>query len=140
MSGAEPEVLLDISLSAVPASCAHARHEIGASLQGLAVDLTAVALAVSEAVTNAVVHAYRHREIPAADDHVGLRVTADSCGVWIIVTDDGVGMSPRDDSPGLGLGLDVIAKLTDELLIVQRDTGTGVHMRFAFAQAADDSR
>lgn len=131
----EAERLLEVSLSAVPASCARVRHEIGAALEGLAVDLEAVALAVSEAVTNAVIHAYRHRETPRPDDRVDVRVTADVDGVWIVVTDDGVGMSPRDDSPGLGLGLQVIADLTDQLLIVQGETGTRVHMRFSFAAA-----
>jgi serine/threonine-protein kinase RsbW len=136
VGGIEAERLLELSLSAVPASCARARDEIGAALQGLAVDMAAVALAASEAITNAVVHAYRHRESPHADDRVHVRVTADADGVWIIVADDGVGMSPRDDSPGLGLGLNVIAKVTDQLLIVQGDTGTRVHMRFSLAGAA----
>jgi len=137
--GIEAEHLLDVSLSAVPTSCARARDEIGAALQGLAIDIAAVALAVSEAVTNAVVHAYRHREAPQTGERVNLRVTADADGVWITVTDNGVGMSPRDDSPGLGLGLQVIAKVTDQLLIVQGEPGTRVHMRFCFA-AGDSPR
>jgi serine/threonine-protein kinase RsbW len=132
VGGIEAERLLEVSLSAVPASCRRARYEIGAALEGLAVDRDAVALAVSEAVTNAVVHAYRHRVTAHPDDRVDVSVTADADGVWITVSDDGVGMSPRDDSPGLGLGLHVIAKLTDQLLIAQGATGTRVHMRFSF--------
>ena len=132
VGGTQTELLLEVSLSAVPASCARARDEIGMALEGLALDVGRVALAISEAVTNAVVHAYRHREIPHADDRVNLRVTADADGVWIAVTDEGVGMAPRDDSPGLGLGLSIIAKLADQLLIVQGEPGTRVHMRFSF--------
>jgi serine/threonine-protein kinase RsbW len=140
VGGIEAERLLELSLSAVPASCARARYEIAAALEGLAVDIAAVALAVSEAVTNAVVHAYRYRETPHPDDRVNVSVTADADGVWITVIDDGVGMSPRDDSPGLGLGLHVIATLTDQLLIVQGESGTRVHMRFSFAPTAADPR
>jgi anti-sigma regulatory factor (Ser/Thr protein kinase) len=100
----------------------------------------AVELAVSEAVTNAVVHAYRDRAGDGTDDRFEVRLKTDAEGVWIIVVDDGVGMSPRADSPGLGLGLSVIAELTDQLLIVQGETGTRVHMRFGFVGDGTDER
>lgn len=138
MGGSEAEPLLELSLPAVPASCARARHEISAALQGLRVDLAAVGLAVSEAVGNAVVHAYRDRDGGGADARVHLRLTADPEGVWVRVSDDGVGMSPREDSPGLGLGLSLIARSSDQLLIVQGATGTRVHIRFAFAGVRAD--
>jgi serine/threonine-protein kinase RsbW len=122
--------LLELSLPAVPASCARARREVRAALHELRVDMWAVEVAVSEAVSNAVVHAYRDRVGQSADDRFEVRLTADLEGVWVVVVDDGVGMSARPDSPGLGLGLGVIGKLTDQLLIVQGETGTRVHMRF----------
>jgi len=95
--------------------------------------VAAIELAVSEAVSNAVLHAYRERGGAAADPQLRLRLTEDDEGVWIVVSDDGVGMSARDDSPGLGVGLSLIARLSDQLLIVQGDIGTRVHMRFSFA-------
>src|SRR4051812_46909659 len=55
--GIEAEHLLDVSLSAVPTSCARARDEIGAALQGLAIDIAAVALARSEGGTKTLGHA-----------------------------------------------------------------------------------
>jgi serine/threonine-protein kinase RsbW len=133
VGGSEAERVLELSLSAVPASCARARREICAALHGLAVDVAAVELSVSEAVSNVVLHAYRDRPGATDEERVDVRLTADAEGVWVVVTDHGVGMSPRDDSPGLGLGLSVIAKLSDQLLIVQGETGTRVHMRFSFA-------
>lgn len=127
----EAERMLELSLPAVPASCPQARHDVSAAVQGRGVDVAAVELAVSEAVSNVVLHAYRDR--PEGTEHgpIHLRVTADSGGVWVLVADDGVGMSPRDDSPGLGLGLRVIASASDELSIIQGEPGTRVHMRFA---------
>jgi serine/threonine-protein kinase RsbW len=126
----EAERLLELSLPAAPASCPQARHDVTAAVQGLGVNVAAVELAVSEAVSNVVLHAYRDREEGNEDGRIHLRVTADGDGVWVVVADDGVGMSPRDDSPGLGLGLRVIASASDELSIIQGEPGTRVHMRF----------
>jgi anti-sigma regulatory factor (Ser/Thr protein kinase) len=136
----ETEPLLELDLPAVPASCARGRRDVGAAVAGRGLDSAAVALAVSEAVTNVVVHAYRDREPEAGDGRVHIRVSADASGIWIRVSDEGVGMSPRDDSPGLGVGLSVIATVTDQLLILQGDTGTRVHMRFEFPAAASEAR
>jgi serine/threonine-protein kinase RsbW len=127
----EAERLLELSLPAVPASCPQARHEVSAAVQGRGLDVAAVELAVTEAVSNVVVHAYRDRDDGTDHGRIHVRVTVDGGGVWVLVADDGVGMSPRDDSPGLGLGLRVIATASDQLLIVQGDPGTRVHMRFA---------
>ena len=79
---------------------------------GVAEDrLPDIALAVGEACANAVVHAFTDRE-PGL-----LRVTADLTpdGVEVVVVDDGQGMAPRPDSPGLGLGLPLMTSLTKEI-------------------------
>jgi len=127
------ERLLELSLPAEPVSCARARREIRAALYGAPVDVAAVELAVSEAVSNAVLHAYRERSGATAEPRVRVRLTEDDEGVRILVNDDGVGMSARDDSPGLGVRLRLMTKLSDQLLIVQGEVGTRVHMRFSFA-------
>jgi serine/threonine-protein kinase RsbW len=133
VGGTKSERRLELNLPAEPVSCARARHEIRAALRGAAVDVAAIELAVSEAVSNAVLHAYRERDGATPEPGLRLELTEDDAGVWIVVSDDGVGMSPRDDSPGLGIGLSLIAKLSDQLLVVQGETGTRVHMRFSFA-------
>ena len=62
--------------------------------------LSDIRLAVSEALGNAVVHAFRGR----ADGTMIASVTMGASEwVEVRVTDDGSGMAPRDDSPGLGL-------------------------------------
>lgn len=88
-----------------------------------------IRLAVSEALSNAVVHAYRHTGEPGK-----LEISAERTdhAVEVIVRDCGSGMAPRHDSPGLGLGLPVIEHTTDcyEIQCADGSTGTEIRMRF----------
>jgi serine/threonine-protein kinase RsbW len=90
--------------------------------------LAAVKLAVSEAVTNAVVHAYVDDEQPG-DVHVVTFVRGAT--VHVTVSDDGAGMMPRLDSPGLGVGLPFIADIADTLDIDSSEGG-GTELRMTF--------
>ena len=94
--------------------------------------LSDIRLAVSEAVSNAVMHAFRGR----ADGTVIASVTM-GAPEWIEVrvTDDGSGMAPRNDSPGLGLGLPLIRHLTDQFEHRRPagSVGTELWMRFRLA-------
>jgi anti-sigma regulatory factor (Ser/Thr protein kinase) len=90
-----------------------------------------VELAVSEAVGNVVVHAYRDGDpgpvrLKADLDDVARRLD-------IVVSDEGVGMKPRPDSPGLGLGLPTIATLADRFEVAPStdDGGTTICMCFS---------
>lgn len=86
-----------------------------------------VALAASEAVTNAVVHAFVGRE-PGT---VRAQVEAGPGELVVTVADDGRGMQPRADSPGLGMGLPTIASLTSAMdLHPAPGGGTVVTMTF----------
>jgi serine/threonine-protein kinase RsbW/stage II sporulation protein AB (anti-sigma F factor) len=88
-----------------------------------------IRLAVSEALSNAVVHAYRDRDTPGE-----MEVNACRCDdtLEVIVRDGGSGMAPRNDSPGLGLGLPVIARMADRVEVhgVEGSTGTEIRMCF----------
>jgi serine/threonine-protein kinase RsbW/stage II sporulation protein AB (anti-sigma F factor) len=90
-----------------------------------------VRLAVSEAATNAVVHAYRETR-----GDLRVRANVDGDELLVVVCDTGAGLAPRPDSPGLGLGMPLIASVTSRFQIVSNDGGTEVHM--AFPLAADD--
>jgi serine/threonine-protein kinase RsbW/stage II sporulation protein AB (anti-sigma F factor) len=79
-------------------------------------------LAISEAVTNAVIHAFRMQEQPGTVT-VAVRVTLNKF-VEAVVRDDGAGMSSRSDSPGLGLGLGLIGSVADA--VEQRVPADGV--------------
>jgi serine/threonine-protein kinase RsbW/stage II sporulation protein AB (anti-sigma F factor) len=68
-----------------------------------------IAVVVSEAVTNVVMHAYREEE--GGDVRVGVAFSPEE--IELTVEDDGDGMVPRPDSPGAGLGLPLIALLSE---------------------------
>ena len=90
--------------------------------------LDLVALAVSEATTNVVIHAYRDRDEPGTFT-LGLDIGSGS--LMIDVCDDGIGPARRTDSPGLGLGLPIIAEVTDAHSFVPTGNGGAwLSMRF----------
>ena len=87
-------------------------------------------LAVSEAVTNAVVHGSPSGEPGTVT--VLVRVDPRAALLTVVVTDDGAGIRPRPDSPGLGLGLPLITTLarTAKISAGPHGHGTRVHMTF----------
>lgn len=117
------------SFPGTPDSVARIRHAISEVARdcGLSAErVHEVRLAVSEAVSNAVVHAYRERAgeiVVAAEQRDGELV--------VTVGDQGGGLVPRPDSPGLGLGLPLIVALTKRMEICDGDSGeTEVMMAF----------
>lgn len=89
-----------------------------------------IALAVSEAVTNAVKYAYGASREPS----VSLSASAEDGWLTLRVSDRGTGFG-AGSSDGLGLGLSIIARLCDDLKIVQEGSGTQVLMRFVLPSA-----
>lgn len=116
---------------AVAESIAHARRAVVEHVRRLGATpaaLAAVELAVSEATTNVVQHAYDDRREPGP-----LIVAAESSEGCLLVTvsDEGRGMRPRPDSPGLGLGLPLISQMTHSFEVHQPSAGgTVLSMRF----------
>jgi anti-sigma regulatory factor (Ser/Thr protein kinase) len=84
-----------------------------------------VKLAVSEAAAQVVRHAY-----PNDEGTVTVLALAEGGELRIVIRDTGTRMTPRSDSPGLGLGLPVIAAVTDSTEVISTDDGTEVHMTF----------
>jgi serine/threonine-protein kinase RsbW len=94
--------------------------------------LSELALAVGEALANAVVHAYRDQ--PAGTVEVTSRL---SDGLLVItVSDRGGGLVPREDSPGMGLGLPMISQIVDDLRISEPEGG-GTELRMSFTMPAE---
>ena len=130
---------LELTLPARPENVAVARHAIGGFADVLDVPdqtLADVKLAVTEACTNVVVHAY-----PGGEGPITLRATVVDGMLRVVVSDEGRGILPRADSPGLGLGLPLIATLAESLELGTGDNAeTEVRMSFRLgAGALDDS-
>ena len=117
---------------AEPASVSAIRHTLQDWARALGVRqevISAVGLAVSEAATNAVVHAYADQP---SGGTVAVEAGVEDEVLWVTVCDQGRGMRPRPDSPGLGLGLPLIAQMTEAFEVHEAEAGgTEVRMRFA---------
>ncbi|MHB1999018.1 MAG: ATP-binding protein [Solirubrobacteraceae bacterium] len=128
---------IDLELPARAENIAIVRHAFGAlgEVYGISEQrLSDIRLAVTEACTNVVVHAYPDEEGP-------LEVEAKLAGeeLTIFIRDRGKGIVPRPDSPGLGLGLPLIASLADNVKLGHDDDGrTEVQMGFSLRDRDDE--
>jgi anti-sigma regulatory factor (Ser/Thr protein kinase) len=133
----ESPAFVSESRSATPDSVRWARDLIAefATRAGVAeARLEDIRLLVSEAVTNAVLHAYGN---PPGDVHVIAAVASGE--LWLVIADDGQGMRTQPgETGGLGLGLALMARLSNDLTIGTRSSG-GVElcMRFDLAPGAE---
>ncbi|MGI8921949.1 MAG: ATP-binding protein [Solirubrobacteraceae bacterium] len=123
-----------LALDARPENVAVVRQALAGIAEVIDVDPDIMAdmkVAVTEACANVVVHAY-------GDDHGRLELDATPGveAVTVTVRDHGVGIgtaSRRDDQQGLGLGLPLIASLSDAYTIAGGgERGTEVRMTFAY--------
>jgi serine/threonine-protein kinase RsbW len=119
-----------------PKSVGRARAELArfASRAGASKRLVdGLRLAVSEAVTNVVRHAY-----PLDDSgEVRVRALAGKDALEVVVSDDGCGVHrERADDGGLGFGLALICELSDQMTLAARSGGgTDVRMRFSLQES-----
>jgi stage II sporulation protein AB (anti-sigma F factor) len=88
-------------------------------------EVDAVRLAASEAASNAVLHAYRNRT-----GTLRLQATVEDRELHLVIADQGDGLEPRTDSPGLGLGLPIMAQVSRRFEIVSGPGGTEIHLVF----------
>lgn len=125
---------LDLRLPARAESIPRIRHAVIAFAHEHGYeDGGAIGLAVTEAATNAVLHAYAEGE--PGDLRAVACVKPDQ--LIVVVRDWGTGMGPRLDTPGLGLGLPTIATLTTSFDVEAADgAGTLLRMHFSRATAA----
>jgi anti-sigma regulatory factor (Ser/Thr protein kinase) len=123
---------LELKLPARAENVAVVRHAFGGLGEALGMGeqlLSDIKLAVTEACTNVVVHAYAGAEGPLEVD-----ATVAGSQLEILVRDHGRGVLPRTDSPGLGLGLPLIATLAETLELGTDDMHhTEVRMIFRLA-------
>jgi serine/threonine-protein kinase RsbW len=111
------------SYPAVPESVAQVRRSIRRFAARVGVSpstLHDIQLAVSEAATNVVLHAYADAEAPG---EVRVDASLDAGELLVSVTDTGGGLRARRDSPGLGLGLAIIGQVADKVELLRGDSG-----------------
>ena len=117
---------------ATPESVAYARRwatGFAAEADADAHTVEAVRLAISEAVTNVVMHAYGHEQ---AEGEVQMTIAVAEDELWLLVADDGRGHQAVPESPGLGWGLALIADAADGLVVAER-SGGGTELRIRFS-------
>jgi serine/threonine-protein kinase RsbW len=138
MNAVAPDVRL--TMPARPEGVAVVRQALAGMADALAFDAAVLAdmkMAVSEACTNVVVHAYE-----GAEGVLEVDMLADDAGLTIRVRDHGSGIHPQPhrtrDVPALGLGLPLIAALSDAFeLHGSAGKGTEVRMTFRYARDGD---
>jgi serine/threonine-protein kinase RsbW len=133
----QPEVLL--TMPALPEGVGVVRQALAGMADALDFEASVLAdmkMAVTEACSNVVVHAY--------DSDAGLlevEMSATEEGLTIVVRDHGSGIQPRpaqSEPPALGLGLPLIAALSDTFeLRGSAGRGTEVRMTFAYNRNSD---
>jgi anti-sigma regulatory factor (Ser/Thr protein kinase) len=120
---------LDERVPARPECIARARHAVVdfAALSGASdSDLEDIAVAVSEAVTNVVQHAYLGRD---AEGDLVLQAWVQERRLQVVIRDEGIGMR-GGGSPRPGHGLAIIHRITENLQI--EDAMPGVRVRMTF--------
>jgi anti-sigma regulatory factor (Ser/Thr protein kinase) len=123
-----------LTVPARPENVAVIRHVLGALADALALPpalIDDVRLAVTEACTNVVRHAYE------SEGTIDVVVRPRGDTLEVVVADEGRGLGPSPDTAGPGLGLPLIAALTDTLEIERnRNSGSRLVMRFLRSRTA----
>ena len=124
----QPDV--ELVLPATSENVAVVRHVFAGMGDALGMDAESVGrlrLAISEACTNVVVHAYENVD----DGTLEVEASVDGRLLHVVVRDRGPGVRIRADSPGLGMGLPLIAAVTEQVEIVG-DAKRGNEVRMTF--------
>lgn len=127
--GAEVVPDLELSVEARPENVRLVRDVLVSACEGLCLSpafISRLTLAASEACTNVVIHAYEG----SATGPMHITAFVESDGLRIAVRDEGLGIRPRFDSPGLGLGFPLIAAVADQVEFRSDDSGNEVRMSF----------
>jgi anti-sigma regulatory factor (Ser/Thr protein kinase) len=126
MTHAHLELVLPAARSSIPA-IRHAVADAAVELHAEAAAVDAVKLAVTEAVTNVVLHAYGEE-----GGVVRVAVEPGTCTLVASVADDGGGVGASPDRAG-GYGLALMRALSRSCDVTTGDSGTSVRMVFSLA-------
>jgi len=107
----------------------HALREYAVFAGAVDAVIPCLELAVAEAMANVVVHAYIEQDQPG---DLAVEAWVANPHLVVVVTDNGRGMKPRPDSPGLGAGLPLISAMVDDLELVSGAGYVGVTLIMRF--------
>jgi len=126
---------IELALAARAENIAIVRHVLGGLGEAYEVPeekLSDIRLAVTEACANVVVHAYPDGQ----EGQMAVLATMEEETLTVLVRDWGRGIRPRPDSPGLGLGLSLIAALAESVQLGHGEQErTEVQMTFALRES-----
>ena len=125
----EPSEFVHRSWQAHPGQLAPLRAEVRRWLTPFALTEDAeddLVLAVSEAASNSVEHAYTP---PTADDTVELTFWTEPRAICVEIVDHGLWRIPSDEPTGRGRGIQMMQRLVAFVLIHHDNRGTRVHFR-----------
>lgn len=124
-----------LALPARPENIGLVRHVIGALAEALTLPprvVEDIRLAVTEACSNVVRHAYR-----GTDGPIEVMIQPEPGRMTVVVADHGLSILPNPASDGPGLGLPLIAALADALEIEHSpETGSRLSMSFSVSGGA----
>jgi serine/threonine-protein kinase RsbW len=126
------EADVKLTLPARPENVAVIRHVLGAFAEALRLPDSLVEdlrLAVTEACTNVVRHAYA----PGSPGPVEIWLRPDDDAVKVVIADRGRGIGTSADAAGPGLGLPLIAAIADTVEL-QPVPGGGCRVAMTFAR------
>ena len=124
-----------LTLPARPENVAVVRHVLGAFAEAPQLPdpvIEDMRLAVTEACTNVVRHAYADGE----PGPVEILIRPEGDDLLVVVSDHGRGLGPRPDSTGPGLGLPLIAALSHSFEI-ERMPENGSRLRMSFRRGPE---
>jgi anti-sigma regulatory factor (Ser/Thr protein kinase) len=132
-AAAAHEESFELDLPSDSKSVGRARRAVAELARRLGAEESDVTIAVSEAVGNAVVHAFRE----GRSGTIRVFARQDRGRFLVTVADDGIGMTPNPENAGLGFGIPLISKVCDDVRFSSSRGGTRVTMSFDIPAAAE---
>jgi serine/threonine-protein kinase RsbW len=131
VSPTQERLVYERAVPAAPVSVGVVRRELASALEKEQVESVRrndIMLVLSEAASNVVLHAYR--PLPPGLLFVDAAITGRT--LLLRICDCGRGMEPRADSPGLGIGLSLMGRLSDGLEVTRNRSLAGTRVSAVF--------
>jgi len=117
---------LRLELPSDATSIKRARDAVAELAEQVGAPARDVKLAVSEAVSNSIIHGFRD----GGEGVICVTARVERGRLLVEVADDGVGMKPNLESPGLGVGISLITALATDVRFDSTEDGLTVSMSF----------